>query len=368
MKLFTLTVLLCILHQKIDSANILAICLMPNYSHFNTIHKLVTALVDRNHQVTFINSRLDNTSTINYTNIFVEDVIEFISGTFLIFFLQRSQIVIPEINKNLADLASAGPIRNAIHEFYLGLELTEIALKSQPIQKLLNSKESFDAVVLELFYNEAVIGFANHFNASAILVSPLGSSFRSNYLFANPAPASYVPHKLSRFTKSMNFWQRLENFLLTKIIELLREIIFTPKQAQLLKKYINPEYNLEVVLNNISLLLSNSHVSVHSAVPHVPSTVNIGSYLINNSGKLPQDLQTYLDASTDGVILFSLGSNLESKSLAPKERDAILNAFTKIKQNVIWKFEADLSNIPKNVKILKWLPQQDLLGIIHFFG
>jgi hypothetical protein len=368
MKLFTLTVLLCILHQKIDSANILAICLMPNYSHFNTIHKLVTALVDRNHQVTFINSRLDNISTINYTNIFVEDVIEFISGTFLIFFLQRSQIVIPEINKNLADLASAGPIRNAIHEFYLGLELTEIALKSQPIQKLLNSKESFDAVVLELFYNEAVIGFANHFNASAILVSPLGSSFRSNYLFANPAPASYVPHKLSRFTKSMNFWQRLENFLLTKIIELLREIIFTPKQAQLLKKYINPEYNLEVVLNNISLLLSNSHVSVHSAVPHVPSTVNIGSYLINNSGKLPQDLQTYLDASTEGVILFSLGSNLESKSLAPKERDAILNAFTKIKQNVIWKFEAELSNIPKNVKILKWLPQQDLLGIIHFFG
>lgn len=41
----------------------------------------------------------------------------------------------------------------------------------------------------------------------------------------------------------------------------------------------------------------------------------------------------------------------------------ILNAFAKLKQNVLWKFEDDsLTDIPKNVKISKWLPQSDILA------
>ncbi len=34
-----------------------------------------------------------------------------------------------------------------------------------------------------------------------------------------------------------------------------------------------------------------------------------------------------------------------------------------LKQRVIWKWEADnMSDIPSNVMIRKWLPQQDILG------
>lgn len=39
-----------------------------------------------------------------------------------------------------------------------------------------------------------------------------------------------------------------------------------------------------------------------------------------------------------------------------------LDVFAKLEENVLWKFEADLPNIPKNVKISKWLPQSDILG------
>lgn len=43
--------------------------------------------------------------------------------------------------------------------------------------------------------------------------------------------------------------------------------------------------------------------------------------------------------------------------------DGVLRAFGRLKQTVLWKFEEDnLRNIPKNVRIMKWLPQTDLLG------
>lgn len=48
-----------------------------------------------------------------------------------------------------------------------------------------------------------------------------------------------------------------------------------------------------------------------------------------------------------------------------KEKIAMfLQAFAKLEQNVLWKFEAELENVPKNVMISKWLPQSDVLGKI----
>lgn len=49
----------------------------------------------------------------------------------------------------------------------------------------------------------------------------------------------------------------------------------------------------------------------------------------------------------------------------PKEIKRIFcNVFAKLPYKVIWKYEEDLSEKPKNVYIGKWLPQQSILGII----
>jgi glucuronosyltransferase len=80
--------------------------------------------------------------------------------------------------------------------------------------------------------------------------------------------------------------------------------------------------------------------------------------------KLPKDVKKFLDDAEDGFIIFSLGTNVKS-SLMPKE---ILNGIIKVlgelnKVRVLWKFEKeDLENCPENVKISKWLQQQDVLG------
>ena len=43
---------------------------------------------------------------------------------------------------------------------------------------------------------------------------------------------------------------------------------------------------------------------------------------------------------------------------------SFMNAFAKIPQKVIWKWESEVpENVPSNVMMTKWLSQQDLLGI-----
>jgi glucuronosyltransferase len=63
------------------------------------------------------------------------------------------------------------------------------------------------------------------------------------------------------------------------------------------------------------------------------------------------------------VIYFSLGSNTRSDHLPEQKRLAFLEAFSELPQKVLWKWESDvLPGQPSNVKLGKWLPQQDILG------
>ena len=84
---------------------------------------------------------------------------------------------------------------------------------------------------------------------------------------------------------------------------------------------------------------------------------------------LRQDLQKYLDEAPDGVIYFSMGSDLSSTSMAESKRNAFLGAFSKLTQHVLWKWESDtLPGQPSNVKLGKRLPQSDNLGECCYTG
>ena len=76
-----------------------------------------------------------------------------------------------------------------------------------------------------------------------------------------------------------------------------------------------------------------------------------------------QDIKIFLDEAPDGVIYFSMGSNLNSSQMPEDKKQAFLEAFSKLKQKVLWKWETDsLPGQPNNVKLGKWLPQSDILG------
>jgi UDP:flavonoid glycosyltransferase YjiC (YdhE family) len=338
--------MICIMSISVNSAKILVVAPMPSYSHFTVAFRLGKELSDRGHQVTTISPYPLQVPMENYRDVSVEENIE----------------IMDEEKKTFFGKNRRGIIENISSLFRMSSLITQYTLANQNVQRLMNSGEEFDVIIVEHFLNDALVGLGHHFKAPVVLLSSVISSVMNNYIFANPAPASYVPSKGGVVTKHMNFWQRLQNLLTVCFFNLIMEFHHLPTQREIFKKYISKDVDLDDVLYNTSLMLTNSHVSVSDAVPLVPSVIEIGGFHVNPSKKLPANLQNYLDEAEEGVVLFSLGSTLKSKDLTPRVIDSMLKAFSKIKQKVLWKFEADLSELPENVKIMKWLPQQDILA------
>uniref|UniRef100_A0A667Z518 UDP-glucuronosyltransferase n=1 Tax=Myripristis murdjan TaxID=586833 RepID=A0A667Z518_9TELE len=75
-----------------------------------------------------------------------------------------------------------------------------------------------------------------------------------------------------------------------------------------------------------------------------------------------QDLKEFVDGSGDhGFVVFTLGSFV---SHMPEEKAKLFfDAFRRIPQRVVWRYTGALpKDVPENVKVMKWLPQNDLLG------
>ncbi|CAG7715949.1 unnamed protein product [Allacma fusca] len=97
--------------------------------------------------------------------------------------------------------------------------------------------------------------------------------------------------------------------------------------------------------------------------PVLPDVIEIGGGHCKPGKPLPKDLEEFVSKRDNGFIFFSLGSIVKPHELSDEVRNAFLNAFGKLKYQVIWKWNGDsMPGLPDNVKLLKWVPQQDVLA------
>jgi len=80
-----------------------------------------------------------------------------------------------------------------------------------------------------------------------------------------------------------------------------------------------------------------------------------------------QDIKTWLETASDGVVYFSLGSLLQAETLPRHMMQALLGGFEAVAPlRVLWKFGADQQKLPyklpSNVKTAMWLPQMEVLS------
>ncbi|KAJ8954688.1 hypothetical protein NQ318_011380 [Aromia moschata] len=251
------------------------------------------------------------------------------------------------------------PLLNMVGEM-----TTRRILEHPNVQHLLQSNQNFDAIILEQFNNDGLKVLAHHYKAPLILFSSIGASSWINPLVGNPSPPSYIPEPLLAYTSDMTFWQRLVSFVFVVLSELNRQLIFFPAQNRIMKEFFPDAPDLSVLLYNTSLVFVNSHESINQPVPHVPSMVDVGGYHINPPKQLPEDLKEFMDNATEGVVYFSMGSTVKPSQMPDSMRNDILKALGKLKQKVLWKWDEDtIPDKPDNIKLSKWFPQQDILGI-----
>lgn len=163
----------------------------------------------------------------------------------------------------------------------------------------------------------------------------------------------------------MNFMERVGNIAMTLFETVYMNIFYWPSQNEIYDKaFPDPKPSLSDAMKNVNMVLLNSHFSMNYPRPYLPNMIEVGGLHINRvPNPLPQDIKKFLDESTEGVIYFSMGSNIKSSTLPAAKRNAILRTFAQLKHKVMWKWESDnLPGKPDNVFIKSWWPQDDILA------
>ena len=246
----------------------------------------------------------------------------------------------------------------------MGAELSNKTLGHPNVQKLINSNEKFDAVVVEVFNIESLMGLAQHFDCPLIGVTTFGAVKWIDKFTGNQSPYSYVPQPFLHYTDKMTFPQRLHNTVFSILEHILFDFVHIPMQTKIYNQHFpKAKLSFSEMIKTPAILLLNSHVSSSSARPYLPNLIEISGVHVEPVKQLPEDIKNFLDSADEGVIYFSMGSFIQSKNWPIEKRQALVNTFGKLKQKVLWKYENEtLPGNPGNIMIGSWLPQRDILA------
>lgn len=251
-----------------------------------------------------------------------------------------------------------------------GIETTRFTLDSPPVKKFIDEDNSeFDLVISEQFQQEAMNMFAYKYNSPIVAIGTLEYADFMHNAQGQITPWSHVPHFLSYSTDKMTFLERLENVFVSLYDVIGRKLHYLPKMTELARTAFRKLENqqggklpsVEELEKKISVHLMNSHPALSYPRPKMPGMVDIAGVHIKPSNPLPSDIQKFLDDATEGAILVSFGTFLQSSLMPSEKYQAMIDAFSRLKQRIIWKWEDD-REFPSNIYTSKWLPQADILA------
>ncbi|XP_056144980.1 UDP-glucuronosyltransferase-like [Lampris incognitus] len=176
-----------------------------------------------------------------------------------------------------------------------------------------------------------------------------------------PSPPSYVPRYASGNTDHMNFPQRVKNMVLKMVESILCRVLFASFD-ELASRYLGKDVTYKDLLGHGAIWLLRYDFAFEWPKPLMPNMVLIGGINCVRGGSLPADLEEFVDGSgDDGFVVFTLGSLVSSM---PREKaKQFFDAFRQIPQRVVWRYTGVVpEDVPKNVRIMKWLPQNELLA------
>ncbi|XP_051010246.1 UDP-glucuronosyltransferase 1A3 isoform X5 [Acomys russatus] len=223
----------------------------------------------------------------------------------------------------------------------------------------LNSS-SFDVVLIDPFYPCGVV-LAAHLRVPAVFF--LQSIICDLDVEAThcPSPSSYVPRLLTMNSDHMSFLERLKNMLYPLPLKHFCHVLYGPLE-RLATEVLQREVSLVEVLSYASVWLLRKDFVFYYPRPIMPNMVFIGGINCANRKPLSQEFEAYVNASGEhGIVVFSLGSMVSE--IPEKKAMEIAEALGRIPQTVLWRYTGTRpSNLAKNTILVKWLPQNDLLG------
>ncbi|CAG0924203.1 unnamed protein product [Notodromas monacha] len=218
---------------------------------------------------------------------------------------------------------------------------------------------------VSMFLTDCMVPLALELGAPYAFISPADVFPLVSTAFGNRLSPSFVPFPVFPFTDRMTFLQRFVNVLGTTVLDFFMSWSLDALVDQVnLAEYGPGTPTVAELRRNASLLILNTVPGMELAKPIMPGVVQAGGMHCKPSKPLPKELEDWVSGSSNGFIYFSLGSAVQGKMMPEKFRKMFVEAFARFPQyRILWKWETEvMDDLPKHVKLSKWLPQQDLLG------
>uniref|UniRef100_A0A8C3VPL0 UDP-glucuronosyltransferase n=1 Tax=Catagonus wagneri TaxID=51154 RepID=A0A8C3VPL0_9CETA len=202
-----------------------------------------------------------------------------------------------------------------------------------------------------------------------LLNIPFVYSFRFSYgnvierLCAGlPVPSSYVPGSSSRLTDRMTFSQRLKNWLLYTVSDMLHSYYIFPEWNEYYSKILGKPTTLCEVMGKAEMWLIRTYWEFEFPYPYLPNFEFVGGLHCKPAKPLPQELEEFVQSSgKDGVVVFTMGSMI--KNLTEEKSNMVASALAQIPQKVLWRYKGKKpKTLGANTRLYEWIPQHDLLG------
>jgi len=324
---------------------------MGTRSHLIQLYPIVEKLLDSGHQVTGVYFNSAKIKHENYTEILIDNPFE-----------EKMK----DISKMFMEKGGTNPFNlklwKASWEAWSSVieDMSMLPWRHPEISQLIKTGRQFDAVMalgLDAYVAEV-------FNCTLITWSPSGPVPMFIAGTGNVINLSVQPMVMNKYIEPMTFLQRAGNHLLDLVSNIwVGVMLYKMDEIRTRELGYQLPSNAEIMEERFSVFISNSHPVTHGSWPYLPNIIEVGGLGLKEAKPLSGDLATFMDSATSGVVFISFGSAIAPSQMPLEKLELLLAVFRSLSHySFMWKWDGQIENLPSNVKIMNWVPQQDLLG------
>ncbi|XP_048258959.1 UDP-glucuronosyltransferase 3A1-like isoform X1 [Haliotis rufescens] len=172
-----------------------------------------------------------------------------------------------------------------------------------------------------------------------------------------PLQTTLFPSLFLPYSNDMTFPERFINTITYFLNPLIKYAIIHSIDLSSYSEKLKTVDTRNLIKDSV-LFLENSDYFIDYPKALFPNFLQVGGLTASPSNPLPEDLRKYIDGARDGVILVTFGSVL--KHVPQRVVERMTNAMARLEQRILFKHNNE--ELKGNIKTMKWIPQNDVLG------
>lgn len=339
----------------VNSLNVLFLSNVPSPSHFMWCKSLLTSLYERGHNITALSPQVEK-SRDNFTYFLLEKVYPtHFNGP---------------VDANFLEIGKKSPLASYLGFAKMNENSCVAAFNSKGYQQLLSYPDNFkfDVVIHDSSISQCLLGFVDKFNyPPMVAVNPFLFTGRTAQLSGSPIYPGFYPSPWLPLTQKMSLKERIVAAVQIAAEIFIDNYVVLPTINNFVHKH-HPSlpHIADIEKKATKLIFVNTQPITDFKQPAFANVKLVGGVQIRKLKPLPAELNEIAEGAKNGLVLFSLGTNIKSDTLGVERVTRIVKAFERLpKYTFLWKFETTETfpvELPSNVRIIKWMPQSDVLA------